>query len=151
MKTLLLLLSLTSIFLQAKTVKPKIMHAQDYHREYSHSSNSHDGDDDILFSTFEATGQITATISLEISTEATSEVTSGSGRGMARMSYLDNNRVDITQDIAKGDGEHLQTLLSMMNLKANEKNLKRIQSNFDNLVYLTHNEFLKKIEELSTS
>lgn len=151
MKALLVILSFTSVLIHAKTVKPKIMHAQDYHREYSHSSNSHDRDDDILFSTFQATGQITATISLEISTEATSEVTSGTGRGTASMSYLDNNRVEITQDIAKGDGEHLKTLLSMMKIEANEKNLKRIQSSFDKLVYLTHNEFLKKIEELSTS
>ena len=150
MKTLLFLLALTPLLLVAKTVKPKVMHAQDrdYHRHYSHSSNHRDTEDEILSSSAEATGQITVTISLQISTEALSEATSEGGHSTARLSYLDNNRIQITEDIAKGEGEYLETLLSMMHLHQDKKSLKKIQNNFDELIYLSHNDFLDKLESL---
>ena len=152
MKTILFLLTLAPLLLVAKTVKPKVMHAQNrdnYHRHYSHSSNHRDQKEEVLSSSAEATGQITVTITLQISTEALSEVTSEGGHhSTARLSYLDNNRVQITEDIAKGEGEYLQTLLSMMNLNQDEASLKRIQKNFDALIYLSPNNFLNKLESL---
>jgi len=153
MKTLLFLLALSPLLVLAKTVKPKVMHGQDkdYHEHYSHSSNHRDTQDDILSSSVEATGQISVEISFQISTEALSELTSEGGHGTARLSYLDNNRIQITEDIAKGEGEHLETLLSMMNLPKDGKTLKKIQNNFDDLIYLSHNDFLDKLENIVIS
>jgi glyoxylase-like metal-dependent hydrolase (beta-lactamase superfamily II) len=152
MKTLLFLLALTPLLLVAKTVKPKVMHAQDreYQEHYSHSSNHRNIEDEILSSSVEATGQITVTISLQISTEALSEVTSegGGGHSTAHLSYLDNNRIQITEDIAKGEGEYLETLLNMMNLHQDKESLKKIQNSFEELIYLSHNDFLDKLESL---
>jgi len=152
MKTLLFLLVLTPLLLVAKTVKPKVMHAHDreYQNHYSHSSNHRDTEDEILSSSADATAQITVTISLQISTEALSELTSEGGghQGTARLSYLDNNRIQITEDIAKGEGEYLETLLSMMHLNQDKKSLKKIQNNFDELIYLNPNDFLDKLESL---
>ena len=153
MKKLLFLLFFTPLLVVAKTVKPKIMHAQnrnDYHRHYSHSSTHRSTEDEILSSSAEATGQITINISLQISTDAVSQATSEeSQHDTARLSYLDNNRIEITEDIAKGEGEHLETLLSMMNLSHDEMTLKRIQKNFDELIYLNPNDFLDKLERLT--
>ena len=156
MKTLLFLLALSPILLIAKTVKPKVMHAIDrdnnrqHDRYYSRSSNHRDTQDEVLSSSVEATGEISVTITLQISTEALSEVTSEGGHhSNARLSYLDNNRIQITEDIAKGEGEYLETLLSMMNLHQDKESLKRIQDNFDELIYLRHNDFLDKLESLA--
>ena len=151
MKTLLFLLALTPLLLLAKTINPKIMHAKDrdYHEHYSHSSNHRDTEDEILSSSADATAQISVTISLQISTEALSEATSEGGHhSTVRLSYLDNNRIQITEDIAKGEGEYLETLLSMMHLRRDKKSLKKIQNNFDELIYLSHNDFLDKLESL---
>jgi hypothetical protein len=151
MKTILFLLALTPLLLLAKTINPKIMHAKDrnHHEHYSHSSNHRDTEDEILSSTADATAQITVTISLQISTEALSEATSEGGHhSTVRLSYLDNNRIQITEDIAKGEGEYLETLLSMMHLSQDKKSLKKIQNNFDELIYLSHNDFLDKLESL---
>jgi len=112
--------------------------------DYSHSSHRHSVEDEILSTTTEASAEV----SLQISTEASSEITSGEHHGIARISYLDNNRMDITQDIAQGDGEHLRTLLSMMKIPADAKNLEKIQSHFDELIYLSHNDFLNKLQTL---
>jgi len=149
MKVLLLLLTLTPLLVVAKTVKPKVMHGKDrdYHEHYSHSSNHRDTQDDILSSSVEATGQISVEISFQISTDATSE----NGHTTAHLSYLDNNRIQITEDIAKGEGEHLETLLSMMNLPKDRNSLKKIQSSFDELIYLSHNDFLDKLENIVIS
>ena len=149
MKTLLLLLVLTPLLLVAKTVKPKVMYAEDrdYHQHYSDSYN-HDTKEEILSSSAEATAQISVNISLQISTEALSELTSESHHDTAHLSYLNNNRIQITEEIAKGEGEYLRTLLSMMHLNQDETTLKRIQNNFDALIYLNPNDFLDKLETL---
>jgi len=146
MKKILPLLALSTLLLLGKTVEPKVMRAQnDEHRQhYSNSSHRHSVEDEIISSTAEASSQISIMVSLQ----AISEVTSGEYHGTARMSYLDNNRMDITQDIAQGDGEHLRTLLSMMKIPADAKNLEKIQSHFDELIYLSHNDFLNKLQTL---
>lgn len=152
MKTLLFLLALTPLLLVAKTVKPKVMHAQDreYHRHYSHSSNHRDTKEEILSSSADATAQISVTISLQISTDVLCEVTSegGSGHSTVRLSYLDNNRIQITEDMAKGEGEYLETLLSMMNLPQDTQSLQTIQKHFEAFIYLNPNDFLDKLESL---
>jgi hypothetical protein len=149
MTKLSILLIILSFFLQANRVKPKIMHAQDnqrdYHDNYAHSSNHHDKKEEILCSTSEATGQITFMITLQSTTEITSE---GHGRNSARLSYIENNRIEITEDIAKGEGEHLETLLKMIKPNFSKKSLEAIQENFDELIYLSHNDFLNKLESL---
>ena len=147
MKKLPLLLLIVPLLLQANRVKPKVMHAQDrreYHHNYSHSSNHHDRTEDILCSTTEASGEIMFMITVQ----ATSEVTSEGHHGHARLSYLDSNRVEITEDIAKGEGEHLETLLSIIKPDYDKKSLIVIQEHFDELIYLNHNDFLEKVAGL---
>jgi len=143
MKKILPLLALSTLLLLGKTVEPKVMRAQN-DDDYSHSSHRHSVEDEILSTTTEASAEV----SMRISTEASSEITSGEHHGTARMSYLDNNRMDITQDIAQGDGEHLRTLLSMMKIPSDAKNLEKIQKSFDKLIYLSHNDFLNKLQTL---
>ena len=144
----LLLIPFICSLLSAETVKSKEMHAQDdnYEKNYEHSSNKESTEDRVISSTAEATAQITVTITLQ----AISEITSGrASHNMATMSFLDNNRIQITEDIAKGEGEHLQTLLSMMKIKKDTENLKNIQSSLEELVYLSHKDFLDKLITLS--
>lgn len=143
-----LLISLIPFLLIGKTVEPKVMRAQShqedrvphYSENYSHSSHHNDRDEEIISSTIEVSSQL----SLVVSTEMTSE----EHKNSARMSFLDNNRVQITKNIAKGEGEYLTTLLTMMKLSKDKKSLKKIQENFDNLIYLSHNDFLNKLQTL---
>ncbi len=129
--------------LSAETIKPKVMHGTDH---YNRSTNRGSNNEPFL-STMEASVQVTSMVSLQTSSQATSN---SRGRGNARIhSFLDNNRIDITNDIAKGEGEHLQTLLSMMQLQADERYLLSLQSNFESLIYLDHTEFLHKLREIN--
>ena len=148
MRHLPFLLLIVPLLLSANRVKPKVMHAQDrrgYQNNYSNSSNHRDRGEEIFCSTTEASGEIVFMIALQ----ATSQITSEEQYTNARLSYLDNNRVEITEDIAKGEGEHLETLLSMIKPDYNkEKSLIILQENFSELSYLNHHDFIKKIEEL---
>ena len=153
MHNILLFLLIATSVLSAKTVEPKVMRAQsnnnhphnNHHNEdYDNSSHAHDREDDILSSSVEASSEITVMVTIEASSEATSET----HQGNARLSYLDDNRVQITQNIAQGHGEYLSTLLQMMNLSTDDKSLEKIQKNFDNLVYLSHPDFLDKLEAI---
>jgi len=140
----LLILPLLCSLLTAQTVKPKEMRTTDYTKHYDNSSNIDSTEDKVISSTAEASAQITIMVTLQ----ASSEMTSGRHGGTATMSFLDNNRIQITEEIAKGEGEHLETLLSMMKLKKDEKSLEKIQTHFDELIYLSHNDFLDKLESL---
>ena len=144
-KTLLLLSLLTSI-ISAKSVETKIMRAKDnrHSGHYSNSSHHHDEREDFLSSSAEATSQI----SVALFVQATSDATSEEHQNNARLSYLDNNRVQITKEIAQGEGEYLNTLLNMMELQSNPQNLKILQENFEELIYLSHNDFLEKLKIL---
>jgi len=147
MKNLPLLLLILPLFLQANRVKPKVMHAQDrrgYHDSYSHSSNHRDTGEEILCGTTEASGEVIVIIAIQ----ATSQATSEEDYGNARLSYLDANRVEVTEDIAKGEGEHLETLLSMIRPDYNKKILITLQENFEELIYLSHHDFLERVEQL---
>ena len=142
----LLIIALFGSILSAKPVDTKVMRAKDsgYSHHYSNSSHHHDTREDILSSSAEATSQISVAIFIQ----ATSEVTSQGAHHSARLSYLDNNRVQITKDIAQAKGEHLETLLTMMELPNNPKNLKNLQENLEELIYLSHDDFLEKLKVL---
>jgi len=144
-KKLLFIAFLCSL-LSAETVTSKEMRAHDtnYSKNYENSSNKETTKDSVISSTADASAQITIMVTLQV----ISEVTSGRSENKATISFLDNNRIEITEDIAQGEGEHLETLLSMMKLEKNEKNLKKIQNNFENLIYLSHNDFLNKLTTL---
>jgi len=142
----LLILPLICSFLTAKTIQPEVMHAQDsnHQRHYEQSIPNESTEDRVISSTAEASAQITVMVTLQ----TTSEVTSGRHTGTASMSFLNNNRIEITNDIARGEGEYLETLLTMMELKKDKKSLERIQHHFNELIYLGENDFLDKLENL---
>ena len=146
MQKIILFLAFSTTLLLAKAPEPKVFRSYDneHQEHYSNSSHMHDDEDQIISSTAEASSEISVGISLQ----ATSEATSGEHQGSARMSYLDDNRVQITQDIAQGKGEYLTTLLTMLEIPSNEKNLEKIQKSFDELIYLSHNDFLNKLQTL---
>ena len=140
----LLILPLLCSLLTAQTVKTKEMKAKDYEKHYDNSTNVSTTEERVISSSAEASAQITIMVTIQASTE----MTSGRHGGTATMSFLDNNRIEITEEIAKGEGEHLNTLLTMMKLKSDKKSLSNIQSHFDELIYLSHNDFLDKLSSL---
>jgi hypothetical protein len=140
----LLLLLLSNLWLYAKTIKPKTMHARDHHRYYNRSNTVHHNNP--LLSTMESSVEITSVISCEASTQATTEQRD---HGNAHISnFLEENRIEISRDIAQAQGEHLQTLLSMMQLSRNESYLLSLQSNFESLIYLDTQQFLKRLRTI---
>jgi len=144
MKKILPLLTLSTLLLLGKTVEPKVMRAHN-DDDYSNSSPRHSMGDKIISSTADVSSEATTAIISHAITEVSSTRENDESD---RISYLDNNRMDITQDIAQGDGEHLRTLLSMMKIPTDAKNLEKIQSHFDELIYLSHNDFLNKLQTL---
>ena len=146
MKKPLLLFTLLLSSLFADAPQKKVFHAQDsnYEHHYHHSSHVQNTEEQVISST----AQVSAEITVAITIQATTELTSESSRDQATMSFLDNNRVQITEEIAKGEGEYIDTLLSMMSIKKTKKSLTTLQKNLDKLIYLSHNDFLEKIEKL---
>ena len=148
MKNLLLLTITLNSIIFGKTIEPKIMHAQDYHEPeanknidtYSESSESHHHSKDILSTTIETSVQISIGVSSQITSEGASNV--------ARMSFLNKNRIKIIEEIAQGEGEYLTTLLNIMKIKSNSTTIKILQDNFNQLIYLSHENFLKKLNSL---
>jgi len=136
---------LSSIF--AETTKEKIFHAKDnsYENNYRNSSDIRNIEEQVISSTAEASAEITVAVTVQ----AITEITSRTNTNQVTMSFLDNNRIQITEDIAKGDGEYISTLLSIMSISKNEKNLTHLQNNLENLIYLSHNDFLEKIKKLN--
>ena len=147
MKKRLLLLPFLGSLLWAESVETKVLRAHDnsYEQHYEKSSNVETTEDRVISSTAEASAQITIAVTLQVS----SEFISRKNYTAATISFLDHNRLQITEEIAQGNGEHLTTLLGMLKLDQSEKNLKNIQSNFNSLIYLNHDSFLNKLESLS--
>jgi len=143
MKKIVIITSLLFCSSFAKEAKTQVMHAQDHPHasDYSNSSSARSQKDAILSSTAE--------MSIQLSTVITSEASEAERRSQASMSYLDQNRVEITDDMAKGEGEYLETLLSLMELKKDNKTMSNIQNNFDDLINLPHKEFLTKLKTLA--
>jgi hypothetical protein len=130
----------------AQTVQPKEMYAQDTNPNhiYDHSLPGNRTEDKVISSSAEASAQITIVVTLQLS----SEMTTGKSGGSATMSFLEKNRLQITEEIAQGEGEHLATLLKMMELKSDHKSLTKLQSHFDELVNLDEPAFLSKVKAL---
>ena len=143
----LLILPFISALLWAGEVEPKVMRANDNNQEqyYENSTERETTEDRVISSTAEASAQITITVTLQVS----SDLTSKRDYSMATLSFLDQNRLQLTEEIAKGDGEHLKTLLTLLEIDQSEKNLKNIQNNFSHLIHLNHDDFLKKLESLT--
>jgi len=157
-----ILISLLITITTAKNIEPRVIRGHDNHYDRGHttthrSSHSTNTQDDILLSTIEASSeisiQITSAISLEASTDATSQDPQNHRRQReySQIKFLNNNRVQITQNISQGKGEYLSTLLNMMNIKPNKPTLLKIQSNFDVLLGLKDEEFLDKLAKISES
>jgi len=146
-KTLLFLLIFSMISLFAETIKPKTMHATDHYRHYSRSAGGASHNNPFL-STMEASAEITSMVSFEASSQAT---TNPNRRGNAHLStFIEQNRIEITQDIARAEGEYLTTLLSMMHLNRDETYLLALQSNFDAFISLDAQQFQHKLREINS-
>jgi hypothetical protein len=136
----------------AQTIKPKKIKAIDsirYGRGHHRSSN------DPFISTVEASSevsiQITSALSIKASSDATSQGSQQRSREYSELEFLNNNRFKITEDISNGGGEHLLTLMEMMNLKKDRTTLAKVQSNFENLFGLEDEAFLSELREVSNS
>ncbi|MCH9740443.1 MAG: DUF3015 domain-containing protein [Epsilonproteobacteria bacterium] len=148
MKKSLLLLPLLILVAPAGTIKPKVVGAKDYHRHYDRSVRGGHRNKPII-STIEASAQISSILFIEASSQATTH--GGHSRhDPYALNFLDENRIEITRDIAKAEGEHLKTLLKMMALQQDNKALLNIQSNFDTLISLESAEFLTKLKEINS-
>lgn len=110
----------------------------DYQEQYDHSSNRESTEDRVISSTAEASAEITIVSTIE----GISEITSQTHNDHATMSFLDNNRLQITEDIAHGEGEHLETLLSLMEMEHDEGFLSKLQKKLPTLIDLQHKDFL---------
>jgi len=141
MKKGLIILTILPLMLLAKSMEPKVMHAQDRDRGRYEESSHRDTQDEILSSSAEITVQISTVIS--------TEMTESDYQNNARLSYLKNNRIEITEDLAQGEGEHLETLLTMMKIETSDTFLTKIQTNFETLISLSHQEFLNKLESMA--
>jgi len=152
MKTILIIISILITSISAKSINAKVIKAHDgYYRSSRHK-------DDILLSTIDASSQISVQISSAVSLEASTQATSQQPqhgrvrrRNYSQIKFLQKNRVQITQDISQGRGEHLITLLNMMNIKQDTPTLTKIQSNFETLSALDGEKFLSKLTEISKS
>ena len=158
MKTILIILSILITSIGAKNINSKVIKAHDGYRSSSHHHHHHDIIDISLDATSEATSeisthaiQLSSAISLEASTQATSQPPQQGRirrRNYSQIKFLQKNRVQITQDISQGRGEHLITLLNMMNIKQDTQTLTKIQSNFEILSALDDEKFLSKLTEI---
>jgi hypothetical protein len=141
MKKPLLILTILPLMLLAKSMEPKVMHAQDRDKGRYEESSHRDTQDEILSSSAEITVQISTVIS--------TEMTESDYQNNARLSYLKNNRIEITEDLAQGEGEHLETLLTMMKLETSDTFLTKIQTNFETLISLSHQDFLNRLKSMA--
>ncbi len=154
MKKILILLSIFLFSLGAETIKPKKVKARDGDR--GHRSSRHNSEKDVLFSTiepsFHASSQISFDISLEISTQATSEISTEQETRVKRRShalnFINSNREKINIDMARGRGEHLSTLLKILELKDSKKSLMAIQWSSKKLNTLDNQGLLDGLVEL---
>ena len=162
MRKIFILLAILSNFILAGKIKPRVIHAHDnvYRGSSGGGYNGGYRRDSLGMSSIDASFQATVEITSIATLEGTSQATSG-GRGevprrdRARyykpISFLKNNRDVIMEDISKGDGEHLATLLKLMKLKRDSKSLSKIQMNFNTLLTLNSSDFIYKLEKLDNS
>ena len=142
MKKILILLLINFICLNSGTIKPKRVKAKDRttHRSSSHHSSHRTTkgvQDDILFSSIEATAHISTEFSFQLSTEATSYSTMEERRERNER-YIEVNRQNINLNMAQANGEHLSTLLKLLELKEDRELLTAIQTDFEHLSQLNN-------------
>ncbi|HHH20166.1 MAG TPA: DUF3015 domain-containing protein [Campylobacterales bacterium] len=150
MHKILLLIPLLLSTAQTGTIKPQTVEARD-HRHYDRSvrGGSRHGDS-LLISTFEATAQISSILLSEASSQATTYGNQAPHHRRA-IHFIEENRIEISQDMARGDGEHLSTLLTMLDLDHDAPRLLAIQSDFDALSQLDSAELLTQLKAMQTS
>lgn len=175
MKKVIIILMLLSTIIIAKKITPRVIHVHDRvkheddnlyrNRDYVNyggyeSSDGYNedygrGDNPIGIST-----QATVGVSTIATSEGTSQSTSGrGGRGVPRsrpryykpITFLKKNRDIIMEDVSKGEGEHLTTLLKLLKLKRDSSSLSKIQKNFNSLLTLNSIDFIYKLEKLDKS
>ena len=115
----------------------------EYHEQYDQSTNRDSTEDRVISSTAEASAEITIVTTIE----GVSEITSQTHNDHATMSFLENNRLQITEDIAHGEGEHLETLLTLMQIKEDEHTLIQLQKHLSTLLPLKNKDFLMGIHQ----
>ena len=143
MKKILILLLINFIYLNSGTIKPKRVKAKDRitHHNSAHGSahrSSKGVQEDILFSSFEATADISTELSFALSTEATSYSTMEEKRERYEQRYIEVNRQNINLNMAQANGEHLSTLLKLLELKEDRELLTAIQTDFEHLSQLNN-------------
>ncbi len=160
MRKIFILLAILSNFILADKIKPRVIHVHDnVYRNSGGYSRSYRRDS-LGISSIEASSQATVDVISIATLEGTSQAISGEKRetptkDRARyyksISFLKNNRDTIMEDISKGNGEHLATLLKLMKLKRDSKSLSKIQMNFNTLLTLNGIDFIYKLENLNNS
>ena len=148
MYKLLLLLPFLISTLPAGTIKPRTMEARD-HRPYERSVCSSRHRDNMLLSTLEATTEISSILLIEASSQATTQ-RSYSPNDPYAINFIEENRIEISQDMARAKGEHLTTLLKMLNLQYDETHLMATQSKFETLSSLSSNELLTQLKAMQS-
>ncbi len=162
MRKIFILLAILSNFILADTIKPRVIHVHDnvyrnsnidYGRSYRRDS--------LGISSIDASCQATVDVISIATLEGTSQATSGGREEVQRrrdraryykpITFLKNNRGIIMEDISKGEGEHLATLLKLIKLNINNKNLSKIQTNFNTLLTLNDIDFIYKLKKLNNS
>jgi len=66
------------------------------------------------------------------------------------INFIEENRIEISQDMAQAKGEHLTTLLKMLDLQHSKTHLIAIQSEFETLSSLSSNELLIQLKAMQT-
>lgn len=148
MKSRVIILVLLTVMVS--TVQARVIKAKDGYRGGHRSSNP-------LISTVEASSeasfQMSIAISIEVMSRASSEATSRKNERVATertaLDFLDNNSVDIKKDISKGGGEHLITLLTIMEIKRDSKMLSKIQADSDSLIGLDGTRLIDRLRDIS--
>jgi hypothetical protein len=146
MKKILILLLIHLLYLNSGTIKPKRVKAKD---RTSHHRSSKGVHEDILFSSSEATAHISTELSFALSTEATSYDRIEEKRER-RERYIEVNRQKINLNMAQANGEHLSTLLKLLELKEDTRLLTAIQDDFEHLSQLDEQALLKALIEMKS-
>ena len=151
MKKIVTILIISLISLNSETIKAKRVKAKDRSTSSRHHSSGNI-QEDILFSSFEATAHISTELSFALSTEATSYSSMEERRKKIerRERYIESNRQNINLNIAQGGGEHLSALLHLLELKENKRVLTSIQSDFGRLSGLDNRELWEALIEVNS-
>ncbi len=157
----IIILAILSNMILAGKIKPRVIHVHDNVYRGSSGGGYSRGyrRDSFGMSSIDASSQVTIEVTSIATLEGSSQATSGRGGGVPRgkpkyykpITFLKNNRDIIMEDISKGDGEHIITLLKLMKLKRDNNSLSKIQKNFNTLLTLDTINFIYQLEKLNNS